>query len=183
MRFQVTNPMPDALPAQQPVRAKENSPPFQRWVQSRSLSSPVRDGRKRDLCMGTRFCGPMRRGGVVLINTLLQRGVSQDVEPANRFNGLLRARKAAEAVGRVSACANSQLKQGVNEKAQLARRFDNGVAERGNGRAPLSSLRDSAGLGGNPALKRWAIVGRPDGLNVTLCARTGALARERWVKR
>ena len=87
MRSETAMPMSHARFGNQPVSAKENSPPFQRWVRSRSLSSPVRDGRK---------CGFVQRGFGI----------------------------------------------------------------------PLSSLRDLADLGGaNPALKRWAFVDRPYGLD------------------
>jgi len=40
--------LPNGWAAVQPARAKENSPPFQRWDSGRcAMSSPVRDGRNR----------------------------------------------------------------------------------------------------------------------------------------
>ena len=148
----------------QPVRATDNSPPFQRWVRGRRLSSPVRDGRNRGQCQGQRLRGHLPCGGVFLTSTLLHRGVSEDVEPAKRFNGLFPAWETAEGVGRLSVPANPQLKQRVNEKAHCAARLGNGVSDP-SVPASRSSLRDSAGFrAAHPALKHWVIVCRPDGL-------------------
>jgi len=68
----------------------------------------------------------------------------------------------------VRAKENSPLLQRWGRSRRLSRPAgigrNDGKAGLGRG-THLSSLRDSAGLcGGNPALKRWAIVCRPDGL-------------------
>lgn len=180
MRSETANPMLLASSANQPVRAKENSPLFQRWVKRRSQSSPVRDGRKRHLACGFRtnwvvlesrsdgakvavgfeptginVCLSLRRGATIEMPRAVRRRSATQSGHGHRHRGL-----------KPTATVNPPLR-GWTQCFCVARR---GSVRRGRGsvgqtRGLLSSLRDLAGWGGgSPALKRWAIVGRPDGL-------------------
>jgi hypothetical protein len=56
--------------------------------------------------------------GLLVINTLLQRGVVGEPETQNRFNGFFAGSKTAEAVRPAPPHFYTPLKQGVNEKRQ-----------------------------------------------------------------